>query len=108
MFVQRLDHRVARVVDLVAAEVGGAVDEPVAQGVDAVRHLLDEAGQAVDELADDERENADEDRQPEDHHECHGAGACGAVAIEEVDGGQEHRRQHQGQGDGYHDESEAA
>ena len=58
-------------------------------------------GSAIDELADHEGENPDQDGEPEDEDERDGAAARGAVPVEEVDRGQQHRRQHQGQRDGH-------
>ena len=79
-------------VDLVAAEVGGSVDQPVAGALDAAGDLLDELRCAVDELVDDEGEDAAEDGETEDEDEGDGATAGGAVPVEEVDGGQQRAR----------------
>ena len=52
------------------------------------RDLFDQSGQPVDELADDERQHAADDRDPAQQHQRHRAAAGGAAAVQEVDGGQ--------------------
>ncbi len=69
---------------------------------------FDETRQTVDELADDETEDADDRAHPEHHDERHRAAASRPVPVEEVHRGQCHRGQHQRKGDGHDDEPEPA
>src|ERR1700712_531024 len=61
MGAQLLGEGVHGAVDLVAAEFGGSVDQPVARALDAAGDLLDELWSALDELVDDEGEDPTED-----------------------------------------------
>ena len=60
--LQRLDRRVAGVLDLLAAQVKRPLDQPIASGIDAAGDLLDQIRQTVDELADDECQDAAQNR----------------------------------------------
>ena len=108
MGAQRLGEGVDRFVDLVAAEFGGAVDEPVSGALDASGDLLDELWCAFDELVDDEGEDAAEDGETEDEDEGDGATTGGAVTVKEVDCGKGECGEYERERDGYdHDTEES-
>ena len=95
---QRLDRRVGRAVDLIVAEVERARSISHCRTlVDAAGDLLDQCRRALDELADDEREDAADHHEPGQQHHRHRGAAGNAAAVQEVDAGQQHRRQHRRQ-----------
>ena len=57
----------------------------VARALDAGGHLFDQRRAALDELADDERQDAADDRDSAEQHQRHRAAAGSAAAIQEVD-----------------------
>ena len=71
-----------------------------------VRDLFDQSGQAGDELADNERQQAADDRDSAQQDQRHRAAAGRAPAIQKVDRGNHQRGEHQRQGDRHHDEFE--
>jgi hypothetical protein len=108
MGAQRFGEGVHGLVDLVTAEFGGSVDQPVTGAFDAAGDLLDELWCAFDELVDDEGENAAEDGETEDEDEGDGATSGGAVTVEEVDCGKGEGGEDERQCDGYdHDTEES-
>ena len=96
MVLQRIDDGVAGLGKLIGPDVHGAVDEPVADALDAACYLIDEFWCTLDELVDHEREDGHHGGQSEDEHERHGAAAGGAVAVECVDRGQQQGGEDQG------------
>ena len=105
--LQRFDRGVARVVDLLLGQVRRPLDQPGSRRVNALRDLVDEARQAGDELGNDEREDAPDDRNSRQQHQRHRAAAGGAAPIEEVDGGDQQRRENHRQRDRDHDQFES-
>ncbi len=104
--LQRLDRRVAGIVDLLFTQVRGPLHQPLPGGLDALRDLFDQPGQADDELADDEREDAADNRYTGQQYQRHRAAAGGAAPIQEVDGGDQQRGEYQRQRDRDHDQFE--
>ena len=104
--LQRLDRGVARVVDLFLGQVRRPFDQPGSRGVNALGDLVDETGQAGDELGNDEREDAPDDRHSGQQDQRHRAAAGGAAPVEEVDGGDQQCGEDHRQRDGDHDQFE--
>ena len=86
---QRLDRGVARVVDLFAAQVRRPVDQPAPGGLDAAGHLFGQARQTVDELDDNEGQDAAQDREPTQQHQRDRAPAGQTPPIQPVHHGQQ-------------------
>ena len=95
--LQRLDRRVAGVVDLLAAQMKRPFDQPFLGGVDAAGDLVDQIRYAHDELADDEGHDSAENREAGQDHQRHRATAGCAAAVQPVDDRHQQRAQHQRQ-----------
>ena len=92
---QRIDRGLARAVDLLLVEMRRAVDEPTRRLVDAVLDLVDETGQALDELADNESQDSSDHRQPQQQQQEHRGASGNAVPIQPIHARQQQRREHQ-------------
>ena len=84
----------------------GTAGQPVTQTLDALSHLLGKCGQTLDELADDEGEDAADDRETGQQHQRDRDAARNADAIKEVDRGHQQCRHHRRQGDRHDDQLE--
>ena len=70
-------------------------------------HLLGQRGHALDELADDEREDPADHREAGEQHQRHRDAARRTAAVEEVHGGQQQGGHHRRQGHRHEDQFEA-
>ncbi len=87
VLLDRLDHRIAGLPDLILAEVERAVREPPLDLCDARLELFGEAGETFDELLDDERHDPGDDADRTDEDDEDGGRPRHPLALQPVDEG---------------------